>query len=66
MSPVYEFRCPQCSDESDHVCADELEIRAKIAQEIEAIDMTEAKISSDYYAASKRMQMVCAAIARGK
>lgn len=40
--------------------------REKIAKEIEAIDLFEAKqISSDWYAASSRMKMVCLAIVRG-
>lgn len=54
------------SDETDHVCADEQEIRERIAQEIRQIDISEAKqISSDWYAASRRMLMVCESIARG-
>jgi hypothetical protein len=44
----------------------EQEIRERIANEIEALDLTEAKdISSDWFAASIRMRTVCAIIARG-
>jgi hypothetical protein len=42
----------------------ETELRLKIAEEIRSIDLSEGKeISSDWYAASLRVQMVCAAIA---
>jgi hypothetical protein len=42
----------------------EMEIRAKIAEEIRSIDLSEGKqISSDWYAASLRVQMICAVIA---
>jgi hypothetical protein len=42
----------------------EQEIRAKIAEEIRSIDLSEGKeISSDWYAASLRVQMICAVIA---
>jgi hypothetical protein len=41
--------------------------RALIAKEIMDADLSEAKeISSDYYAATLRTQMVCSAIAKGK
>lgn len=40
--------------------------RALIAKEIMDADLSEAKeISSDYYAATMRTQMVCSAIAKG-
>jgi hypothetical protein len=40
--------------------------RALIAKEIMDADLSEAKeISSDYYAATLRTQMVCSAIAKG-
>ena len=42
----------------------EAELRKKIADEIRSIDLSEgAKISSDWYAASLRVQMVCAIVA---
>jgi hypothetical protein len=42
----------------------EAELRAKIAEEIRSIDLSEGKeISSDWYAASLRVQMVCAIVA---
>ena len=41
--------------------------RALIAKEIMDADLSEAKeISSDYYAATLRTQMICSAIAKGK
>jgi hypothetical protein len=41
--------------------------RALIAKEIMDADLSESKeISSDYYAATLRTQMVCSAIAKGK
>ncbi len=40
--------------------------REKIAKEIQAMDISEAKtISPDWYAATSRMRMACAAVARG-
>lgn len=44
---------------------DEQELREKIAKEIESIDELGKDISSDWFAASVRMRMVCAIIARG-
>jgi hypothetical protein len=42
----------------------EEELRKKIADEIRSIDLSEGKqISSDWYAASLRVQMICAVIA---
>jgi hypothetical protein len=42
----------------------ETELRMKIAEEIRSIDLSEGKeISSDWYAASLRVQMICAVIA---
>lgn len=42
----------------------EQEIRKKVAEEIRSLDLSEAKeISADYYAATLRTRMVCAAIA---
>ena len=42
----------------------EEELRAKIADEIRSIDLSEGKdISSDWYAASLRVQMICAVVA---
>jgi hypothetical protein len=42
----------------------EAELRSKIADEIRSIDLSEGKeISSDWYAASLRVQMVCAVVA---
>ncbi len=43
----------------------ETELRMKIAEEIRSIDLSEGKeISSDWYAASRRVQMVCAIVAQ--
>lgn len=42
----------------------ETELRLKIAEEIRSIDLSEGKqISSDWYAASLRVQMICAVVA---
>jgi hypothetical protein len=42
----------------------ETELRMKIVEEIRSIDLSEGKeISSDWYAASLRVQMICAVIA---
>ena len=44
---------------------DEREIRERIYKELMSIDLSEGKeVSSDWYAASLRTRMVCAAIAR--
>jgi hypothetical protein len=43
----------------------EVELREKIADEIRSIDLSEGKeISSDWYAASLRTQMICAIVAQ--
>ena len=40
--------------------------RAKIAEEIKAIDLSEAKeVSSDYYNGALRTRLVCAIVASG-
>lgn len=53
--------------DAGHAALAEAYWRAKIAKEIEDIDISEAKqISADWYAATARMKLVCTLIARGK
>lgn len=43
----------------------EQELREKIAEELMNLDLSEAKeVSADYYAATLRTRMVCAAVVR--